>query len=133
MPKDAEQDWTQAFHFTEDLQALETLYQAEHQEAIKQQIYQPAKADMPGSKDERFLTMLSEKIAQRLGHYLDSQETFSEYLHLQDLEKDNAIMAEQLRLLHQQVVDLQGENARLYDELTQYRPIWGALHFKLKS
>lgn len=132
--KSAYEAWVDSFQFTEDLKALEEIYQDEHQEALKRQMNASSRKEPPPqplqSRDEPFLAHLSEKIAHRLSDYLSSSEAFSEYLKLSELERDNAIMARQIQELLARVKVLETENRALLEREARYFHLLGRLYLK---
>jgi hypothetical protein len=126
--------WADSFHFSEDLRVLEEYYHDQHREEIKQQVHPRQHKDTspgPGhTGDEKFLSQLSEKIASRLGDYLSDSEAFTEYLRLNELEHDNALMARQIQELLGRLNQLEAENANLRHELSQYFHLFGKVYMK---
>lgn len=134
--KPSYEDWAESFHFNEDLKALEVLYQQQHKEIIEKQLNSNIEPSVSTKKspitteDEKFLAQLSEKIAQELSKYLSSSEVFSKYLRLNELEKDNALMAKQVDELLKKVKQLKSKNICLEQELSCYTHVAGRLYFK---
>jgi hypothetical protein len=132
-----QEDWAQAFQFSEDLQHLEAWFQ---EKTVSQTSAKPASnplkpdttaTNIAGSKDAQFLEALSETIAHRLGDYLAEPEILSQYFKMTELEKDNALMASQIEELLKRLHQKEQENQALKDELErQYQHLLGNLYIR---
>jgi hypothetical protein len=135
------ESWADSFHFSDDLKALEEFYYQQHQETLTEEArtYHPAErqealSETPDEdvspEDAQFLKRLSEQISQRLGEHLSNPEVLAQYLHLNELERDNRIMAEQIQALKQTLHAREIEHQARLEEASQYKQLVGKLYYK---
>jgi len=121
-----DESWAQAFHFTEDLDALEAEFQREHQAELKAHT-----GGLKVNTDRQFLDQLSESIAHRLGDQLGDPAVLSQYFRIQELERDNHTMATHIETLLTRVQKLEAENKALRIERTRFHRLVGNLYIKM--
>lgn len=137
------ESWADSFHFTEDLEALEAIYQEEQRASLKRQAQTRQKHASQAPKvspevpvtaveaeaddtDARFLDQLADKIAERLAQRITASDTFK----VHELERDNAQMAAQIRELLDKVHRLELEAMVMQQEAQTYHHIAGPLYYK---
>jgi hypothetical protein len=131
--------WADSFHFSEDLKALEALYQEQHQAALRQQLASPdmetairTTLSEPGFDltNEALIASLSSRIARHLEATVTNPDVMAKLLHVAKLERDNQIMARQIQELRTHLEAAEREVQTLHALQHQYRPLVGPLYVK---
>jgi hypothetical protein len=114
--------WAQAFHFSQDLEKLETVYQEQHQAELKAiqtpqaTVEATAAPILEETSNEVRLDTLAVEIASRIGGFLGEPDVMSHYLKLQELQRDNQLMASYIQDLLERVHLLEQENRQFRRE-----------------